>query len=75
MCDMTFHFKNIDLHKSRGCEHSDISEEKTYLVSYAGELILGKFSRQWYGWNFSWFGSNFAGLQLDWLSEVWEKID
>jgi hypothetical protein len=70
----TMRLESIDLRKSKGCEHPDISSKKRYLVVYSGEEIIGTFDRQWYGWSFSWFGSAYAGLQLDSFDEVWEII-
>lgn len=66
--------KKIDLKKSDGCKHSDISGRKNYMVNYNGTILFGKFNKEWYGWNFTWFGSAYCGLQLDSLKEVWEVI-
>lgn len=66
--------KKIDLTKANDCNHPDISGKKTYIVNYDGAKMIGKFHKQWYGWNFDWFGSIYAGLQLDALDEVWEVI-
>jgi len=63
-------FRAIDLNKccaaDGGCglsDHPDISSKKTYLVKIDGKFFLGKFSRQWYGWNFDDWGT--SGIQLD----------
>ena len=58
--------------RSESCDHTDISDAKEYLVKYSGHWIFGYFTKQWYGWNFVWFGSAYSGLQLDALDEVWE---
>jgi len=56
------------------CEHPDISARKTYMVDYEGVIMVGEFEKEWYGWNFCWFGMTYAGLQLDVLDEVWEVV-
>jgi hypothetical protein len=68
----TVKLRKIDLSKADGCKHPDIQRTKKYLVNYDGAEIIGDFDKQWYGWNFNWFGSCYAGLQLDALNEVWE---
>ena len=62
----------VDLFKLNGCNHPDITEDKRYLVNYSGNWIYGRFNKEWYGWSFGWFGSVYAGIQLDSLTEVWE---
>ena len=64
--------KKIDLSKRDQCEHPDIRANKIYLVNYDGNWILGNFSREWYGWNFDWFGTAYAGLQLDCFKQIYE---
>lgn len=70
--------KKIDLSK-RGkgedtCRHPDINPTKCYIVKYDDAEMIGHFEEEWYGWNFDWFGSSYAGLQLDCLDEVWEIV-
>ena len=69
----TIKLKKIDFSKAT-CIHPDINCRKTYLVNYGGAIIIGRFTKQWYGWNFNWFGSIYAGVQLDHLDEVWEVL-
>lgn len=73
--------KKIDLSKmgrkggnKEDCDHKGISANKTYMVKYEGEMLVGNFEREWYGWNFCWFGMTYCGLQLDCLDEVWEVV-
>lgn len=70
--------KKVDLSKcGKGgdtCQHPDIDPKKKYVVKYEGEEMIGDFEEEWYGWNFNWFGSSYAGLQLDCLDEVWEIV-
>jgi len=40
-----------------------ISHRKYYLVRIGGHWFAGKFSKQWYGWNFNNWGT--SGIQLD----------
>ena len=64
----------IDIRYNRrvqGCQHSDIDAKKWYLAIDAGTPFLGKFEKEWYGWNFI-GGENGAGTQLDWLERVYE---
>lgn len=56
------------------CDHKDISVEKTYMVQYEDETLVGNFEREWYGWNFSWFNMTYCYLKLDCLDEVWEVL-
>jgi hypothetical protein len=46
-----------------------IRRDQLYLVKYDGRWDIGKFSEQWYGWNFGGFYD--AGLQVH--SEGWQK--
>lgn len=57
--------REIDLSKGKESDHPDISLRKTYLALIDGEYFTGKFSRQWYGWNFDGWNYNPAGLQFD----------
>lgn len=44
--------------------HPEINSRKTYLAKIGGDFYAGRFSLQWYGWNFdNWVVD--AGLQLD----------
>lgn len=76
--------KRIDLSKGVKSDHPEIKtgEEHRYLARIRGSLgdnlIVGSFSREWYGLNFSWFWGA-SSLQFntpgynnsDWL-ELWE---
>lgn len=64
--------RKINMSKRDGDNHPDISEYRWYFVKYEGYWFYGQFEKQWYGWNFRWFGSPYAGLQLNGLQEVWE---
>ena len=43
--------------------HPDIRTETPYLALLSGQFYAGKFSEQWYGWNFDGWGT--SGAQLD----------
>lgn len=63
----------IDIKENRqrqDCKHSGISARKWYLVISNGQPYLGKFTKEWYGWNFD--GIYDAGEQLDYLDAVYE---
>lgn len=64
----------IDLNKRDDCDHPDISAREQYLVKIGRGWFAGKFSRQWYGWNFDNWGT--TGIQLDsfQVKEIW-RID
>lgn len=47
-----------------------ISSKKSYLAKIEGEWYAGKFSKQWYGWNFE--AVYDAGCQVDW--DGWEAV-
>jgi len=67
--------KSIDLSKSVKHDHPEISTAKLYLVKIAGEWFFGKFSRQWYGLNFSNWGN--TGCQFEAPGEnasMWECV-
>ncbi|MFA5152733.1 MAG: hypothetical protein WC554_09255 [Clostridia bacterium] len=70
--DSKLNLTKINLSKRNGCKHPDIDPKKYYLVKYSDHYIIGKFGEVWYGWNFNYFWSAIAGLQLDHLQEVWE---
>jgi hypothetical protein len=56
-------------------DHPDIDEGRRYLVQYDGLYYVGRFSRQWYGWNFE--GVYPTGVQLDkpgTNSSAWEGL-
>lgn len=66
--------REIDIRYNRReqeCQHTDIDAKKWYLVIDDGTPCLGKFEKEWYGWNFI-GGENGAGTQLDWLERVYE---
>ena len=51
-------------------DHPDIDENTTYLALIDGNYVVGEFSYQWYGLNFS--GVYDSGYQLDW--DGWEAL-
>jgi len=52
-------------------EHSLICGDKYYLVNIYGTWRAGKFSKQWYGWNFTEWGT--SGISLRGISgDVYE---
>jgi hypothetical protein len=56
-------------------EHPDLNSKDTYLCLIDGEYFAGKFSRQWYGWNFD--GCYSSGCQFDAPgsnASRWQKI-
>jgi hypothetical protein len=65
--------KEIDI-SNGSCQNDLINTKSDYIVNYGGKAILGKFKKQWYGWNFDWFGSVYAGLQLNTLDKVYEAV-
>ena len=44
------------------CHHDEINGETIYLAAVSGKWAIGRFSKQWYGWNFGGFYD--AGCQL-----------
>lgn len=53
----------LDMKRSDGSNHPDISSRKRYLCLIGGRYYAGEFTKQWYGWNFEgWEG---VGLQFD----------
>lgn len=68
-------WREIDLSKAVKHEHPDISTEKHYLVKIHGGWFFGRFTRQWFGLNFTNWGN--AGAQFDapgWNSSTWEYV-
>jgi hypothetical protein len=57
--------KRIDLTKGEGHNHPDIKTGKVYLARIGSTYHCGKFSKQWYGWNFDGWSHNSVGLQYD----------
>lgn len=55
------------------CENNEITDEKDYIVMIYGERFFGKFEQQWYGWNFSDWGT--SGVQLSSIDKVCEVVD
>lgn len=55
--------KKVDLSRMQGCNHDGIDAKSSYLVKVYGDWCAGKFSKQWYGWNFDNWGT--SGIQLD----------
>lgn len=62
----------IRLPDSPNRRRPDIDTEKTYLVLHHGDWFFGRFDSQWYGWNFRPPLCAQAGMQIEWLSEIWE---
>ena len=54
------------------CENKRITSKGRYLVKIFGDYAAGKFSRQWYGWNFDNWGT--SGVQLDQIDAVFEIL-
>ena len=57
--------KRIDLTKGEDSHHPDITARKQYLALIRGEFHCGKFSKQWYGWNFDGWKHSDCGIQYD----------
>lgn len=65
----------LDMSKSDEHTHPDINGRNTYLCLIDGEYYTGKFSKQWFGWNFN--AVYDAGLQFDapgYNSSNWQQI-
>jgi hypothetical protein len=63
----------IDLAKADDDEHPDIKKGVFYLALIEGAYYAGKFSRQWYGWNFE--SVYDAGYQLSYgIDRLWEIV-
>lgn len=60
------------IQRSSGSKDKRISAKKHYLANIDGDYIIGQFSEQWYGWNFSWPVSAMVGVQLDMIEELYE---
>ena len=67
---MTPRLEEIDLSKRVDCHHPEVKEDRSYLAKIYGSWYAGKFSRQWYGFNFD--AVYDAGIQLN--SEGWQKL-
>jgi len=52
----------IDLSRGHFHEHPDIDTKHYFIADFGCGLQIGKFSRQWYGYNFNCGGS---GMQFD----------
>ena len=55
----------LNMGLSQGSNHPDINSKDTYLCLIDGEYFVGRFSKQWYGWNFEGWINTEAGLQFD----------
>lgn len=67
---------SIDLSKGDGSNHPDIRLGKRYLAKIDGVFYTGKFSKQWYGFNFD-DGWGRSGHQFDTPgtnSSSWEEL-
>lgn len=54
----------LDMSKSKEHSHPDINCRNTYLCLIDREFFVGKFTREWYGFNFEGWYSD-SGLQFD----------
>ena len=57
--------KPFDLTLGEDHNHPHISGRKQYLALIGGVFHAGKFSKQWYGWNFDGWSYSGCGLQYD----------
>ena len=67
--------REIDLSRGERHRHPDILVGRVYMVKVSGGWHLGRFSKQWFGLNFSPWGN--AGLQFDapgYNLSRWERI-
>lgn len=55
----------IDLSKADKHECPGINNKDQFLAYIDGEFHAGKFSRQWFGWNFNGWKHNGVGIQFD----------
>lgn len=65
----------LDMSLSDESEHPQINSKDTFLCLIGGTYHTGRFSKQWYGWNFE--GVYDAGLQFDapvTNSSDWQQI-
>jgi hypothetical protein len=63
---MNIKLKSLDMTKSDKHNHPDLNTKDTFLCLIGGEFFVGKFTKQWYGFNFmGWIGNPNAGLQFD----------
>ena len=53
-------------------ESSHISSRKGYRVKIDGSWFEGRFSKQWFGWQFDGGG---RGIQLNLIDEVYEIVE
>jgi len=59
--------------KLDGTNHNkSITTRKQYLVKIDSEFHAGRFSKQWYGWNFDNWGESGIQLDSDCIAGVWE---
>lgn len=63
---MQITLEKIDLSNAKKHECEEINDTDDFLALISGEFHVGKFSRQWYGWNFNgWRWNPGVGLQFD----------
>ena len=63
---------NHPAQRSCGSKDARVNAKDTYLAQiHNGQLVLGKFTEQWYGWTFNWHLSITAGVQLDMVERLW----
>jgi hypothetical protein len=56
----------IDLSKAEKHDHPEINSEDYFLAEVYSGLHFGRFTKQWYGWNFNCgWGAHGAGIQFD----------
>ena len=70
------HLEPVDLSQAKKHECSGINDQDYFLAHIGDILLLGKFSRQWFGWNFD-CGWGESGRQFDapeWNASDWKKL-
>ena len=53
-------------------ESGDITSRKLYRAKIDGDWYEGRFSRQWFGWQFEGYRS---GIQLNLIEEMYELVE
>jgi len=74
---MTLKLHEIDLSKAEKHNCPGLNETDDFLCLIDGRLFVGRFSQQWYGWNFDGWTSCSCGLQFDapgWNCSYWEQV-
>ena len=52
------------------CQSGEIDSRKTYRVRIESRWYQGRFTKEWFGWNFDDYGT--SGMQLNLLDAVYE---